>query len=75
MSIKIKKDIYEKTFIISNVSTNSNNKKLVTYINSKFTTDGIIKIDANYNYSMMKLIISAMYINSITTIKNLKKLK
>ena len=52
MIIKIKKDVYEKTFIISNMSNNSNSKKIGNiYINSNFTTDGIIKIDANYNYS------------------------
>ena len=32
ITIKIKKDIYEKTFIIPNMSTNYNSKKLVTYI-------------------------------------------
>ena len=33
------------------MSTNSNSKKIGNiYINSNFTTDGIIKIDANYNY-------------------------
>ena len=52
MSIKIKKDIYKKTFIISSMYTNSNSKKIANiYINSNFTTDGIIKINANYNYS------------------------
>ena len=52
MTIKIKKDIYKKTFIIPNMSTNYNSKKIGDkYINSNLTTDGIIKIDANYNYS------------------------
>ena len=52
MTIKIKKDIYEKTFIISNMNTNSNGKKIANInIISNFTTDGIIKIDAIYNYS------------------------
>ena len=52
MNIKIKKDIYENTFIISNMTTNSNSKKIADiYVNSNFTTDGIIKINANYNYS------------------------
>ena len=52
MSIKIKKYVYEKSFIISNMSTNYNSKKIdEIYINLNFTTDGIIKIDANYNYS------------------------
>ena len=51
MNIKIKKEIYKKTFIISNMSTNYNSKKNgEIYINLNFTTDGIIKIDANYNY-------------------------
>ena len=54
MSIKIKKDIYQKTFIIPNMSTNYNSKKIGDiYINSNLTTDGIIKIDANYNYSLI----------------------
>ena len=52
MSIKIKKDIYEKIFIISNMSTNYNTKKSVDInIKSNFTKDGIIKINAIYNYS------------------------
>ena len=52
MSIKIKKDIYEKTFIISNMSTNYDSKKIGDiYIDLNLTTDGIINIDANYNYS------------------------
>ena len=52
MTIKIKKDIYEKTFIISTMSTNYNSKKIANInINSIFTTNGIIKINANYNYS------------------------
>ena len=52
MNIKIKKDIYEKTFIIYNMSTNYNTKKIADiYIYSNFTTDGIIKMNANYNYS------------------------
>ena len=34
------------------MSTNYNSKKIADiYINSNLTTDGIIKIDANYNYS------------------------
>ena len=40
MSIKIKKDIYEKTFIISNMSTNYNSKKIGDiHINLNFTID------------------------------------
>ena len=55
MTIKIKKDIYKKTFIIPNMSTNYNNKKIADiYLISNFTTDGIIKIDSNYNYSYDK---------------------
>ena len=51
-SIKIKKDIYEKTFTILNTSTNYNSKKIADmYIKSNFTTYVIIKINANYNYS------------------------
>ena len=50
--IKIKKDIYKKTFIIPNMYTNCNSKKIADInINSNITSDGIIKIDANYNYS------------------------
>ena len=48
MNIKIKKDIYKKTlfqiWILILIE-----KKLVIYINSKFSTNGIIKINANYN--------------------------
>ena len=52
MTIKIKKDIYEKTFIISTMTTNFNSKKIARInINSIFTTNGIIKINTNYNYS------------------------
>ena len=52
MTIEIKKDIYEKTFIISTMSTNYNSKKIVNInINSNFTTNGIIRINANYNYN------------------------
>ena len=52
MNIKIRKDIYKETFIIPNMSTNYNSKNIADIcINSIFTTDGIIKIDANYNYS------------------------
>ena len=55
MNIKIRKDIYKKTYVIPNMSTNYNSKNIADiYINSKFTTDGIIKIDANYNYSYDK---------------------
>ena len=55
MNVKIKKDIYDKTFVISDMSTNKNSDLIGDiYINSKFTTDGIIKINAIYNYSYDK---------------------
>ena len=55
IAIKIRKDIYNKTFVISNMSTNKNSDLLADiYINSKFTTDGIIKFNAIYNYSYDK---------------------
>ena len=55
MNIKIRKDIYKKTFVISNMSTNKNSDLIADiYINSKFTTDGIIKFNAIYNYSYDK---------------------
>ena len=48
---KINNDIYNETFIIPNMSTNSRSKLIFDKtINSKFTTNGIIKINANYNY-------------------------
>ena len=52
ITIKFKKDIYEKTFIIPNMTSNYNSKKIGDiYINSNITSDVIIRIDANYNYS------------------------
>ena len=55
IAIKIRKDIYNKTFVISNMSTNKNSHLIADiYINSKFTTDGIIKFNAIYNYSYDK---------------------
>ena len=51
-SIRINKDIYEKTFIISIISTNYNTKKIADInIKSNFSRNGIIRINANYNYS------------------------
>ena len=45
IAIKIRKDIHNKTFVISNMSTNKNSNLIADmYIDSKFTTDGIIKI-------------------------------
>ena len=44
-------DIYNETFVISRFSSTwSNNRIFYRTINSKFTTNGIIKIDAKYNY-------------------------
>ena len=55
MNIKIRKDIYKKTFIIPNMSTNYNSKNIGDiYSISNLTADGIIKIDANCNYSFDK---------------------
>ena len=55
IAIKIKKNIYKKTFVISNMSTNKNSDLIADiYINSKFTTDGIIKFNTIYNYSYDK---------------------
>ena len=43
--------IFNETFIISNISTYSRSELIFDKtINSKFTTNGIIKINANYNY-------------------------
>ena len=55
IAIKIRKDVYNKTFVISNMSTNKNSDLIADiYINSKFTTDGIIKFNAIFNYSYDK---------------------
>ena len=50
--IKLTEDIYNETFIIPNMSTS----KIIfdKTINSKFTTNGIIKFNAIYNYSYDK---------------------
>ena len=49
--MKISNDIYNETFVISNITTYSRSKLIFDKtINSKFTTNGIIKINANYNY-------------------------
>ena len=49
--MKISNDIYNETFIISNMSPYSRSKLIFDKtINSKFTTNGIIKINATYNY-------------------------
>ena len=77
MSIKIKKDFYKKTFIISNMSTNSNSKKIgniYIYILIQILLQmELLKLMQIIIILMMRLIILAIYINSITTIKNLKK--
>ena len=55
ITMKIK-DIYKKTFIIPNMSTNYNSKNIADiYFISNLTTDEIIKINANYNYSYDKI--------------------
>ena len=49
--IKISNDIYNETFVISNMSTSSRSKNIFEkIINLNFTTNGIIKINASYNY-------------------------
>ena len=53
--MKTRIDIYNETFIISNISTTYSTKFIFSKtINSKFTTNGIIKINAIYNYSYDK---------------------
>ena len=55
ITIKIRKDIYKKTFVIPNMSTYYNSKNIAdVYSISNLTKDGIIKIDVNYNYSYDK---------------------
>ena len=50
-NIKISNDIYNETFVISNTYTSLKNKVVFSkIINSKFTTNGVIKINAIYNY-------------------------
>ena len=50
-NIKIGNDIYNETFVIPNTYTSLKNKVIFSkIINSKFTTNGIIKINAIYNY-------------------------
>ena len=53
--MKTKIDIYNEMFIIPNISTTYSTKFIFSKtINSKFTTNGIIKINAIYNYSYDK---------------------
>ena len=53
--IRIINDIYNETFIIPNMITTWSSKLIFDKtINSKFTTNGIIKINAIYNYSYDK---------------------
>ena len=55
MTIKIKEYIYKKTFVIPNMSVNYISKNIADiYFISNLTTDGIIIIDTNYNYSYDK---------------------
>ena len=75
MIIKIKKDTYEKTFIISNMDTNSNSKKMLTYILIQiFQQMELLKSTQFIIILIMITIILVIYINFIITIKNLKKL-
>ena len=49
--MKISNDIYNETFVISNRSTYARSKLIFEkIINSNSTTNGVIKIKANYNY-------------------------
>ena len=74
MNIELRKDINEKKFIIQNMTSTYNSKKIANiYINSNFTTDGIIKINANYNYSYDDSN-NFSHINFIIAIRNLKRL-
>ena len=53
--IKLKNDIYNETFIIPNLSTTWSSERIFNKtINSKFTKNGIIKINAVSNYSYDK---------------------
>ena len=75
MTIKIKKDIYEKTFIISNMNTNSNGKKLLIYVLIQILLQmGLLKSTQFIIILIMIVIILVIYIDFIITIKNLKKL-
>ena len=57
------------------MSTNYNSKNIADiYSISNLTTDGIIKIDANNNYSYDKTNNFTHVYKFITTVKNLKKL-
>ena len=76
MTIKIKKDIYEKTFIISNMDTNSNIKKIANiYLLIQILLQmGLSKSTQFIIILIMIVITLVIYINFIITIKNLKKL-
>ena len=54
MNIKIRKHIYKKHLLFQICLLIIIVKILLIYINSKFTTDGIIKINGNFNYSYDK---------------------
>ena len=75
MSIKIKKDIYEKTFIIPNMSSNYNSKKLVTYTLIQILLQmELLKLMQTVIILLLITIILVIYIDFIINIKNLKKL-
>ena len=70
MNIKIRKDIYKKTFVIPNMSTNYNSKNIADiYSISNLTTDGIIKLIQIIIILIIKIIILVIYINFITKVK------
>ena len=75
MNIRIRKNIYKKTFIIPNMSTNYNSKNIGDiYSISNLTADGIIKINANCNYSYGKTNNFSHVYKFYNNGKNLKKL-
>ena len=55
MTVKIRKDVFEKTYIISNKTINfTSNKTFKTFSRSiyiNYTNKGIVNINTNYNYS------------------------
>ena len=72
--MKINNDIYNETFIVPNISTTWSSKLIFeTTINSKFTTNGIIKINAIYNYSYDKNYNFTHVYNFYNNGKNFKK--
>ena len=72
--MKINNDIYNKTFIIPNMFTTWRSKLIFDItINSKFTTNGIIKINAINNYSYDKNYNFTHVYNFYNDSKNFKK--